>query len=672
MNVVMQSMFAALCGWAVAAPPSSARRENARPMRSSDLSYLVGVGHPQLSPDGHLLAFARTCVDYRTDSAWTDIVIVSVGTGAVQATFAGSDPRWSPNAREIAYLATNRGHTRLVVRSLLDGSSRIVTAIEQSSDFLGSGTDKSFAWSPDGKRIAFVAADPRTPESPVRVFTRYMYKTETGLADGRRTHVWVVDAKAGRPRLLTPGTHNEYAVTWAPDGRRIAFVSDRSANPDLEFHPSLWIADVTTRAITPLVAGVGAVFRPRWAPDGAALLYRGWERAQNSKDSPREDPHQWVISLNDGQRQRVAPGLDRPQWDSEWSAHGDYVYLAVESEGGAAIQRVAMTSGTIQPVVQCACRATDISLDTAGRRIAFRLEDATHPGEIWIADSDGRNARQLTHLHADFLAAVQLSAPEQVSYATWDGRSVEAWLMRPINRPQQPMAVRSVPLVLVVHGGPHAMHGYGFDPELQLLAASGYAVLLINPRGSSGYGQQWSDGTENAWGLGDYQDLMIGLDTALQRIRVLDPSRLAILGQSYGGFMVNWAVTHSTRFRAAVSIAGVSDLVSFRGTSVVGDLIDAEFTLPEPSRDSLLWQLSPVAFASKVRTPTLLIHGETDQTVPISQSEEMFAALTREGVATAFARYPQSAHEFDRSSFVRDRYERELAWLNRFVRGGTP
>jgi dipeptidyl aminopeptidase/acylaminoacyl peptidase len=221
--------------------------------------------------------------------------------------------------------------------------------------------------------------------------------------------------------------------------------------------------------------------------------------------------------------------------------------------------------------------------------------------------------------------------------------------------------------VLYIHGGPHGMYGYALNDRFQLMAAHGYAVVFINPRGSAGYGQTFSDGSVLNWGGGDYKDLMAGLDYALARNAWMDSERLGVIGGSYGGFMTNWIVTQTHRFKAAVSIASVSDLISFYGTSLYSDLIEAEFNGMPWDNWAMLWQWSPISHVKGVTTPTLLLHGEVDHDVPITQAEEMFVALRKQGVPATLVRYPGEGHGFRTPQHIRDEQRRTVEWFAQYL-----
>jgi dipeptidyl aminopeptidase/acylaminoacyl peptidase len=267
--------------------------------------------------------------------------------------------------------------------------------------------------------------------------------------------------------------------------------------------------------------------------------------------------------------------------------------------------------------------------------------------------------------HNDSLVrSSRLINPEEITFQSFDGTQIQGWLMKPFAFRND----RDYPLLLSIHGGPHGMSGWAFNPSFQVYAARGYAVLYLNPRGSSGYGQKFSDGTLSEWGGGDYRDLMAGVDEVLRKNSWLDRERLGVTGGSYGGFMTNWIITQTPRFRAAVSVASVSNLISFYSTSLYQDLIHAEFGGYPWDNYDLLWQWSPLRYARQAQTPTLFLHGELDNDVHITQAEEMYMALKRRGVESVFVRYPREGHGFREPKHRVDALERTTAWFDRFLK----
>jgi dipeptidyl aminopeptidase/acylaminoacyl peptidase len=646
------------------APAAHAQRH---PLTLDDLSLLRSVADPQLSPDGRWIAYAATSTDYTADSARTDVVLVPAAGGAARRLAKGASPRWSPDGRTLAYLGGSGEGAGIWLWSVAGDSARFLARVLGTEHFLGHRAVKGFAWSPDGASIAFTSADAAAPSQPnaPRVISRTLYKTRTGLSDNRLTHLYVVPAAGGPPRQLTSGRYDEHSFSWSPDGRRLVFISNRSPDPDASYSDDLWTVEVATGRETRLTQTVGTEFQPAWSPDGSTLAYLANVRTANTKDSSPEDTHLYVMPAGGGAPRDLTGALDRRVTELAWEPGGTLLFSAYD-EGAAPIYRADPRSGRVSTVVGGAMQAKQISVDPRGGSIAFVRQDASHPAEVWIALADGTAARQVSHEQDALLARVELPGADSLWVRSADGTPVQGWLMKPAGW----VPVRGYPMVLYVHGGPHGMYGYAFQEAFALLAARGYAVLYLNPRGSVGYGQRFGDGTVLNWGGGDYADLMAGVDAALARNPWIDSTRLGVVGHSYGGFMTNWIVTRTPRFRAAVAGASVSDMVSFYGTSLYSDLVETEFGGFPFENWPLLWQWSPLANVRNVRTPVLFLHGEADNDVPITQAEEMYTALRRLGVETQMVRYPGEGHSISSHPAHRlDYLQRLLGWFDAHIGG---
>lgn len=309
-------------------------------------------------------------------------------------------------------------------------------------------------------------------------------------------------------------------------------------------------------------------------------------------------------------------------------------------------------------------RVASLSVSAVGK-MAYLKDDPSHPAEIYVASTDGSNEIQVTNLDEEFTDEFWFGTPAGLSFKSFDGLDVQGWIVKP--REFDPL--KKYPAILCVHGGPHGMFGYNYDERAHLFAGAGYVVIMVDPRGSSGYGQKFSDGCVVNWGGGDYQDLMAGVDYAIDSFSFIDEKRLGVTGGSYGGYMTNWIVTQTHRFKAAVSRACVSNLLTFYGTSMKFSLVEQEFNGLPYDNLNLLAQWSPITHAKKVKTPILFLHGEVDYTCPISESEEMFRAVKRMGVDTRLVRYQGEGHGISKKPSNKiDFYQRHLDWFSKYLR----
>jgi dipeptidyl aminopeptidase/acylaminoacyl peptidase len=449
----------------------------------------------------------------------------------------------------------------------------------------------------------------------------------------------------------------------------------------------------------------GCEYEPAWSPDGKWIAYTATKRDVTTIDSVAEDTHVWIMSAGGDDRRELTASQDRRARNPRWRSDSHALYFSAGDRGQTLVYEAEVERGRVRPLFGAADQRRTAELNSEFRgsldstspttvdqhiqvtafsiynqlsrtelvagpnripiqltTVAAVISDPVHPGELWIGR--GNVLTRATSHNDAYRRSGSLSEPEEYRFKSFDGTEIQGWLMKPLGW----RADRKYPMILSIHGGPHGMYGYAFNPTFQVYSAHGYAVLYLNPRGSNGYGQKFSDGTLNEWGGGDYRDLMAGVDEALQRYPWIDPNRLGVTGGSYGGFMTNWVITQTPRFKAAVSVASVSNLISFYSTSLYQDLIHAEFGgFPWDNYD-LLWQWSPLRYVRQAQTPTMFIHGESDNDVHITQAEEMYMALKRRGVETVLVRYPREGHGLREPRHRVDALERTLAWFDRFLK----
>lgn len=621
--------------------------------------------------------------------------------------FSASTPRWSPDSSSIAFLSQQDEHDGLWVIKLDKPEPRFIAPIT-STNFFITYAGEPFSWSPDSKRIAYISARAERPvvttdrsargDDP-RVIDRIQYKSRTGFSDNRRTHVWVVEVDRPTPLQLTSGAFYDHAVSYSPLGDEILFLSNHESDPDAFNNSDIFAVDLggQTRQITQTK---GCEYDPVWSPDGRSIAYTATKREVTTIDSVAEDAHLWVIPATGGNGKELTFEHDRRVRDPRWSADGRFILYLANDQGFTTIFRISADGGKVSRfslhygkgemigiftdvdakyvtnvnapfTTRTAFQITSFSLSSRTslvREISYpfvmTFGTPLRPTEVWSGYGMAVPMRRLSGHNDQLVRSLRLTAPEEITFPSFDGTPIQGWLMRPGGCTSD----RKCPLIVSVHGGPHGMFGWSFNATFQAYVARGYAVLYLNPRGSSGYGQKFSDGTLNEWGGGDYRDLMAGVDEALKRNAWIDSGRMGVTGGSYGGFMTNWIVTQTPRFRAGVAVASVSNLISFYSTSLYQDLIHAEFGGFPWDNFEVLWQWSPLRFVRQVQTPVMFIHGELDNDVHITQAEEMYMALKRRGVETVFVRYPREGHSFREPKHRIDALERTLAWFDRHVK----
>jgi len=630
-----------------------------RPFTPPDLGALASVGDPRISPDGETVAYTL-----RESGEPTRIMLVPAdGSTAARALVEGSSPRWSPDGATIAYRGGEDEQSGIWLIDGAGGEPRFLVRVHSTDHFLGHRAEKNFVWLPDGSAIAYVGAEApdgeADPNAPI-VIDRILFKTRTGFSDNRRTHVWLADVATGATRCLTPGAFDEHSIDVDAAGERIAFISNRSADPDDNYSDDLFTVSIETGRVERLTDTPGTEFSPRFAPAGDRIAFLGTVRPVSTKDSAPENTKLYLLTES-GERTRLAADFDRRIGNIAWARDGGSIWFTAGDRGSRTIYRAEATPGGAVVMEGDRGRSFgDYSMNDAGTRFAYTRSAWNNPGEIRLYDATTDTSEALTAHNGGVRGEFAFAEPEEFWFESFDGTPVQGWVMRPIGFE----AGREHPTILSVHGGPHGMYGVGFSSRFQAYAGAGYGVVFINPRGSTGYGQAFADGTLLNWGGGDYKDLMLGLDHAIAAHDWIDEDRLGVVGGSYGGFMTNWIITQTDRFDAAVSAASVSNLVSFYGASLYHLLIETEFNGRAWENYSLLWQWSPLAHVASVTTPTLFLHGADDHDVPIEQAEEMFVAMKKLGVETVLVRYPGEGHGFLTPENREDALERTIAWFD--------
>jgi dipeptidyl aminopeptidase/acylaminoacyl peptidase len=642
-----------------------------RGLVTDDLCKIRKVSSALLSPANEALVYHVSVAD-TTENNHHDQIILLSGDKDRRELGYGTAHAWSPDGSELLY---ENESGELHIYTLITATSRFLTQRNDSSYFFNHLADKNCIWSPDGKYIAYLSADTSTakPENDaVRVFDDLLYKSKGGrgrtvYADHDYTHIYLIPATGGAPEILTPGLYNEHSITWSPDSCNIAFISNRTVRPDDRQQTDLWKINLETKTITQLTEHSGMIYQPIWSADGAYIAFLATSGMYQTNDSPAEDTHIALISADGGQFRYLSKSLDRRIEHVRWHPSGKYLYFTAGDRGSTSVYLVSIDKQEVELVVDAQGCIYEFCLDAAGEDMVFIKSDSNHPAELFRTKDQGASMAQITHENKDWLQNKTLQKADTFWFESFDGTPVQGWLMPPVDFDQ----TQQYALTLLIHGGPHNMFGHDFDERMHLLSQAGYAVVYINPRGSHGYGQVFSNGTLGNWGGGDYQDLMAGMDFVLSKNPWLDPERMGVTGQSYGGYMTNWIVTQTPRFKAAVADGGLSNLVSFAGTSLYHSLMESEFGGRAYERFDLLWKWSPLRNVGHVTTPTLLLHGETDNEVPFTQAEEMYIALKKHGITTQLVQYKGEGHGWRPELSPRnkaDLNQRMIRWFDTHVK----
>ena len=668
----------------------------ARRITIDDLTALPVLDDPRLSPDGAQVAFTVMRADRDAKTYRINVWVVPAAGGEPHqlTTAAAKDtaPRWSPDGTRLLFLSDRGGDKQVWVIPIGGGEARALTT--------GKLSPADPVWSPDGRWIAFAGKpEPARPrggasesgDSDVKVISRLRYKQDgDGYWDGRWKQIFVVSAGGGPARQITAGEYDHLTPAWSPDGTLLAYAGNASPDADLSNTSDIWVVPLDGGSPRRLTKSAGPASVPAWSPDGRTVAYVGHDDACWAATNWGV----WTVPAAGGEPVCLTAHEDRSvghhiATDSRvhpasggltWSADGGRLVFMVADAGNTQIASIgaAPAGAAVERAIRLETRGDHeligCSLDRAARRVVCVESDPATPGEVAVFDLGGE-MRRVTDLTGPVLRSIALARPERFQFESVDGWTVEGWVMRPTNPGHGPKA----PAVLEIHGGPHAAYGNAFFHEFQVLAAEGYGVVYLNPRGSQGYGQRFTAATRHDWGGKDYEDLMRGLDHALAAHPWIDRDRLGVAGGSYGGFMTNWIVGHTRRFRAGVTMRSISNAYSQWGTSDLAYMKGMwEYPGDPWEAPQFYLERSPLTYVRQMRTPLLILHSEQDHRCPIEQGEQLFVALKKQGVPTLFVRFPNESHDLSRSGQPRHRLERLrhiTAWFRRYLAptaGETP
>lgn len=649
-------------------------------LQSNDLYQLRSVGDGRLSPDGSRTAYSVTNND-RPGSPYSQLWLMDVASGkAAQVEGASGGARWSPDGKSIACfgrVADKAGQSGLIVVRA-DGSQPSFIAPVQGTNHPLPSTGERIAWSPDSKQIAFISATPG-PETeaasgdPV-VITRYLYKPTasegmTRFNDNRRTHIFIADIETKQIRQLTGGNYYEHSIDWSPNGDEILFVSNREPDPDRFFNYDVFAIKVSDGKIRQLTRTENVEYRPRWSPDGKMIVYLGTKRGLTSSETTMEDTHVWTMNADGSDRREISGAIDNRQGSPEWSEDGGSVYFTVQERGNVRLCRLPMNGGKPETVINDRGSVGSWSVGRNGS-VAYSFATLRDLAQLYLRANG--SAKQLTNLNQTLLGARQIAEVEPFTFQSFDGTEVEAFLTKPLGltKSLEMMANSKHPMITIIHGGPHGQQGPSFNSKAQVYAARGWAVLMVNYRGSTGYGQKFADAIFRDQNGGEAKDVLYGVEAALRRNSWIDGERLGIEGGSYGGQLTNWLITQTNRFKAAIPIAGISNLITQNYLSYYHDYLAVEFGA-FPHQEGLMdlfWRRSPIRYVANVKTPVMLVHGENDNDVPIAEAEQFYIALKDVGVETVMIRYPREGHGVRENKHVVDLIDRSIAWYEKHFR----
>ncbi|HEV2489237.1 MAG TPA: S9 family peptidase [Candidatus Acidoferrales bacterium] len=641
-------------------------------LQSSDLSRFRDVGEVAISPDGKQIAYAVINYD-RPGRPYPQLWVMDVASGK-SARLGGdgevtSDAVWSPDGRWISYSGEAGGKNGLFIAHP-DGSDKTFLAETQgtNSPLPGQGSDVS--WSPDSKQIAFISATPGPETADATgdpmVFTRYLWRPTAGEGikpwnDNRRLHIFVVDIASKRIRQLTDGDYYEHSIDWSPDGSAILFCSDRSPYADQFFHYNIYAVNPASGAIRQVTTFESTQYDPVWSPDGKRIAFRGTKRGLTDRETTMEDTHVWVMNADGSDSREIGASIDDRQGAPQWSADGRSIYFTVQDRGSNHLYRLSIEGGKPDAVVNDSGGVGSFSVSKSGA-IAYSFTGARDMSELFL--KAGESPKQLTNLNEEVLRGKQVSDVESFDFISNDNKyNVEAFIVKPLEL----LPGSKHPLIVNIHGGPHGQNGPEFNFRDQVFAARGWAVLHVNYRGSTGYGQAFADAVFGDQNGNEAQDVLYGVSAAIRRYPWIDPSRMGVEGVSYGGQLSYWLITQTREFKAAIPIAGITNLISYNYLTYYNQYEQMEFGAL-PHQDDLMdtmWKRSAIRYVAQVTTPTLIMHGANDPDVPIPDAEQFYIALKDVGVETEFVMYPREGHGIREVKHQIDSIDRSIAWYEK-------
>jgi dipeptidyl aminopeptidase/acylaminoacyl peptidase len=646
----------------------------AAPFTATDMMKLKRISDPQVSPDGKVVLFVQTDVDLGSNSKKNDIWAVPLAGGAPRRLTnhpQSTRPRWSPDGTQIAFLSTRDGSSQVYLMDPQGVASRKVTAFSTDVD--------AFLWI-DGKRLLISSAVfPECADeacnkaklaqagkpSSARVYDRLLFRHWDTWSDGRRSHLFAVDLASGQRIDLTPGDADappfsldgpeDYAVS--PDGGELCYAEKDSKDEAYSTNAELYVIPTKGGDRKKIAGHPGYDGSPKYSPDGTQIAYRAQMRDGFESD-------RWRLMVYDrktGKTGELTPTFDRWVDEFAWSRDGRTLYFAAAEAAREPVYSVAAEGGPVQTVLEGGT-FSDITV-TGPKGLLLSGVSLTHPAELYTVSTDGTGLAALTHVNDATLAPFALRPGESVTYAGSAGKTVQAWIVKPPDFDPS----KRYPLVVLIHGGPQGTwsDGWSFRWNPQVFAGAGFVAFMPNPRGSIGWGQDFINDVTNDWGGRAYEDIMKGTDYA-EALPYIAKGRTVAAGASFGGYMINWIAGHTDRFKALVSHDGDFDLLaSYGGTE---ELWFAEWEMGGPfwkNREGYA-KWSPSTYAQNFKTPTLVIHGEKDYRVPLTEGLSMFTALKRQGVPSRLVVFPDENHWVLKPANSVRWYQEVLSWLTQW------
>ncbi|MBM7600252.1 acylaminoacyl-peptidase [Virgibacillus halotolerans] len=653
--------------------------DSKRAITAEDLTKIDVFSDPQFTPDGKAFTYVSTSINDKNEYV-SHLFFQNLNDDTARQWTFGEDKndnvRFSPDRKQVVFQSFRSGLPQLWLLNTDGGEAKQLTAFKNGA--------RNPNWSKDGKFIIFSASleadddvknqteqtkEERQKEAEEKkkqplIVNRLNYKSDSsGFHDSKRTQLILFDVENAQFTQLTTADADHGYQDISVDGNIVLFAANLNDDADYEHTNDLYTLNRTTKEIKKFTNGKGVYFSASISPSGEKIACFGHEYAYSNASLNEL----YVFDVASGERITLSETWDIELGDAMigdtrlgqsttgpvWSNDSDRLFFIATDFGATGLYQVGL-SGELDVQYKDDNHVFGFSYHAASESFVLGISTPTNPCNFYLLKKNTALTR-LTNANATLLAEVSIAEPETLTVTADDGWEIQGWLLKPYGFEEG----KKYPFVLEVHGGPHAMYGQTFFHELQLIAAKGYVVLYTNPRGSHGYGQKFVDAVRTDYGGKDYTDLMTAVDYALENYHFIDPDRLGITGGSYGGFMTNWVVGHTNRFKAAVTQRSISNWLSFYGVSDIGYFFTewelGKSLLQDPAK---LWEFSPLKYAKNIETPLLILHGELDFRCPIEQGEQFYVALKEMRKDVEFVRFPESSHELSRSGKPEMRIER--------------
>src|SRR5215510_129705 len=675
MKATLKAITLAIC---IGVLTISTMAQTKRPITFDDLISIKRIADAQISPDGRRIAYVVSQIDKDANRSKRSIWSVPVTGGAPQEFISSpkndDSPRWSRDGKFIAFLSTRDGAPQVFVAGA-DGSNprRVTNMPEGVADFIWSPDGRSFAYTsdiyPDCGNLKCVAAKADSEEKSKMkavVADSLLFRHWDSFKRGKRSHLFIISVEGGDPVDLTPGNFDvppfslgdPLAYDFSPDSQEIVFARNTDKVEATSTNNDLFTVPIKGGEARRLTNNPGSDTTPRYSPDGRWIAYRSQSRGGYEADRVRL----MLYDRKSGTTKELTTGFDRWVGEFLWAPDSQNIFVVAEDRGREMIGTASINGG-VKPLISNTT-SSGITLSGDGKTISFTRSNLAMPSEVYKANADGSGVIQLTRTNDDLISRLDVNPAEEFEYSGALKAKIHGFIVKP---PQFDKA-KKYPMVLLIHGGPQGawLDSWGYRWNPQMWAARGYVTVLINPHGSTGYGQAFTEQISGEWGGAVYEDLMKGTDYVIKQGYV-DPTRTGAAGGSYGGYMVNWILGHTDRFKALVSHAGVYNLTSMYATEEVW-FADWEFKGTPWDNPELYTKWSPHLSAKNFKTPTLVVHGELDYRVPVGEGLQLFSTLQRKGVPSKLLYYPDEGHWILKPQNSELWYKTVLDWLDQWLK----